>query len=415
MPPPQREIPLFKHLREIADGTRPKPQTRARRHHYIPSFLLARWAMPQGQRQGKLFELLVPGGRPRTTTPDRSAFRRDLYAQDVGEASPDLTFEAYLSIIENYAAEPLKRLAGLPSSISDDDRAVIACFVAHQEARTPPALAQHRINAFQAAQFALAEFIGDWNEFAKRYRDEVDADATDETIAAFRATATESFAAGDHTIEVPAGAVLHAMTILTPQTAAVIATQDWTILRATDAEFITNDRGIAMFDPTPRFPWSGNAWLSSPNAEATMPLGPDACLRMTPGEERFSTRTVEATVVEEINLRTYGWAEQSIFGTSQEAVVQVHRVAKRDRRRVPRPRIPRQVVVEPADPDDKTAGADNARRGWPRLLARSDGSGRREVLTYKVLERGNGVRAGTLPKPEILNALQEAFEKQSSI
>jgi hypothetical protein len=274
MPPPQREIPLFKHLREVAEGTRLKPQTTARRHHYVPSFLLARWATPQRERHGKLFELLVRGGRPRPTTPDRSAFERDLYAQDVGEASPNLAFEAFLSIIENYAAKPLKRLAGLPSSVSDEDRAVIVYFVAYQEARTPPAMAQHRINAFQAAQLALADFIGDWKAFAARYRDKVNAVARDEEIAAWRAAEVENFAAGKHTIEVPAGAVLHAMTTLTPGTAAVIATQDWTLLRATEGEFITNDRGIAMFDPTPRFPWTGNAWHSSPNAEATMPSDP---------------------------------------------------------------------------------------------------------------------------------------------
>jgi Protein of unknown function (DUF4238) len=412
MPPPEYEIPLFRHLREIADGTRPKPETSARRHHYVPSFLLARWARPQ-KRDGELFELLVPGGRPRRTTPDQSAFKRDLYAQDVGTTSPDLTVEGFLSIIEGYSAQPLKDLAQLPPSISDEDRATLAFFIAYQEARTPPALAQHRLNAHRAAQLVLAEFLGDPSAFAARYREKVDAEATDEEIGSFHAAELENFATGKRTIRIPSGAVLTSMMSVTRSTAAVIAMQDWTLLRAADGEFVMSDRAIAMFDPTPRFPWTGNAWQSSPNAQATIPLSPDVCLLMMPGDERFSTVTANARTVEDINLRMYGWAEQSIFGTSQDAVVRVHRAAKHNKKRVPRPRMPKQILVEAVDPSDKTVGDEHARRGWPRTLVQSDGHGKKEVLAYKIVDIEDDGVGGLYPKPEVLKTLHEAFGGKS--
>src|SRR4051812_43168731 len=114
--PPTLEPPLFKHLREIADGTRPRPETKARRHHYVPSFLLARWAAPP-KRDGALVGLDVATGDAYTTTPDKSAFEKDLYAQlasSDGATGPHLVFEAFLSIVEGYAADPLKQLAAAP-------------------------------------------------------------------------------------------------------------------------------------------------------------------------------------------------------------------------------------------------------------------------------------------------------------
>lgn len=49
---------------------------------------------------------------------------------------------------------------------------------------------------------------------------------------------------------------------------------------------------------------------------------------------------VDAATVGTINLRTYGWAEQTIFGTSEHVVRAVHQAATADATMVPRPRVP---------------------------------------------------------------------------
>ncbi|HEY1277439.1 MAG TPA: hypothetical protein VGF25_21205 [Thermoleophilaceae bacterium] len=94
-----------------------------------------------------------------------------------------------------------------------------------------------------------------------------------------------------------------------------------------------------MWDP--ELPASrGNAWESSPAAETTMPVSPNACLTLTPGAGAFSVRTVDAATVDATNLRMYGWAEKMIFGTSERVLHTVHRAAASDRTSVPRPRVP---------------------------------------------------------------------------
>jgi hypothetical protein len=39
----------------------------------------------------------------------------------------------------------------------------------------------------------------------------------------------------------------------------------WILLRSDEnaGEFITSDTGLAMFDPHPRYPWTGNSLMSS--------------------------------------------------------------------------------------------------------------------------------------------------------
>jgi hypothetical protein len=50
--------PFLQHLRDIAEGKKRMPDAQARNQHYVPSFLLARWATPQ-TRDGRLFSLTV--------------------------------------------------------------------------------------------------------------------------------------------------------------------------------------------------------------------------------------------------------------------------------------------------------------------------------------------------------------------
>jgi len=73
------ETDLSFELREIAEGTRPFPETTARRHHFVPAFSLACFAEPTGERKGRLFQLDVASGKPQRTSPDDAAFEIDLY------------------------------------------------------------------------------------------------------------------------------------------------------------------------------------------------------------------------------------------------------------------------------------------------------------------------------------------------
>ncbi len=113
----------------------------------------------------------------------------------------------------------------------------------------------------------------------------------------------------------------------------------WTLIEAAQGESIANDRGLAMWDPN--LPMQrGNARASSSQAETTVPVGPKVCLNLTPDVESFAVESGTRQTVHAINLRTYGWADQAIFGRTERVVEEVHRAAQGDPTQVPRPKLP---------------------------------------------------------------------------
>ncbi|HEX8753029.1 MAG TPA: DUF4238 domain-containing protein [Solirubrobacterales bacterium] len=125
---------------------------------------------------------------------------------------------------------------------------------------------------------------------------------------------------------------------------------DWTLLRAPEGRFITCDRGYAIHDPTPSVPWAAQALLSSENSETTFPLSSEVCLRLRRGSASagLSIAEVDARQVEQINLRTYGWAEDYMFGETQAALVAVRTAARQRPADVVRPLpLTQAIMVEP--------------------------------------------------------------------
>jgi hypothetical protein len=333
------EPPFLVRLREIADGKRPMPNAETtKRHHYVPSFLLARWAKPK-KRDGELYELEAATGQVRATHPDKVSWKRDLYTVEETVNSSLMIVESFLGVVESHASDPIKNLASLPNEISDEDRGTIAFFMALQQMRTPAGLAQNEKLAELAALQAIASQLQDRDVIAARYRSLINPAASDEEADNFARNALRSFKDGAVTVELPPEARLQAMLRLVSPNALTIVTMNWTLLRATSGEFVASDRGLAMWDPA--LPERrGSAWESSAQAETTIPVAPDTCLRITPGSEGFAVATVEQGVVDEVNLRTYGWAEKSIFGTSPQSVQAVYNAAQANPKEVPTPKVP---------------------------------------------------------------------------
>jgi hypothetical protein len=88
---PTPEPDFVRELRELVEAGTPLRQAEARRHHYVPSFLLARWAAPQ-KREGKLAALTVATGRMETTKPDN--VERQAVAVKPRDWRRDVTAEA---------------------------------------------------------------------------------------------------------------------------------------------------------------------------------------------------------------------------------------------------------------------------------------------------------------------------------
>src|SRR4051794_20383539 len=104
------EPPFIQEFRDIAEGSKPMPTTDARKQHYVPSFVLARWATPQTRRP-PLGPPAVPTGNAATRQPGKVALEKDSYTIDKPAASVNLVFEAFLAIVEKHTLDPIKRLA----------------------------------------------------------------------------------------------------------------------------------------------------------------------------------------------------------------------------------------------------------------------------------------------------------------
>jgi hypothetical protein len=140
-----------------------------------------------------------------------------------------------------------------------------------------------------------------------------------------------------------------------------------------------------MVDPTPRFPWSGNGWLSSDCAYSTVPLSPTLCLRLDqPGGTWINERTC-AKQIEPINLRSYGWADRYAYARSRQVLEDLHTLAQANAERIERRRPSPYVIVEEADPNDPTVGAQHP-AGYPRGLWIADDDGTQRWCSYELID-----------------------------
>ena len=175
---------------------------------------------------------------------------------------------------------------------------------------------------------------------------------------------------------------------------------------------ITCDRGYAIHDPAPPVPWAAQGLLSSESVETTFPLSSNACLllRPEPASAALSVAEIDARQVEKINLRTYGWAEEYVYGETQADLVSVRRAARQRPAEVIRPLPFSQAIFIEPDPDDDSLARENLNRGWPGQLPNQTGEprdyvvipvgeseGPRRQMVDELVERRARKRAGLGP------------------
>lgn len=361
-------------------------QNPAKRQHFLPQLLLRKFSFTRDGQEG-IFQMKAAGrAAPQRVGLKGAASRNRLYAglDEDGELSN--RNEGYLALIETHAAPALRCLLEDPDSLSPGQRATIAFFIAVQTMRTPGAAAQVTAVAQTAFQNAASEMFSDREAFAERHREFFGREAGEKEIEAFRREVIDSVREGKVRLAGERGAAFGEGLRHAVERVPQIFAFDWTLLRARDAGFITCDRGYAIHDPTPPVPWAAQALLSSENSETTFPLSSEACLLLRPGSAgaSLSIAEVDALEVEQINLRTYGWAEEYVFGETQAALVAVRTAARRCPGDVIRPLPFTQAILIEPDPDDDSLARDNLHRGWPAQLTNREG----EVRDYVVIEVG---------------------------
>ena len=395
-----QESAFRREMRSIMNGDQPFPRSSARRHHFVPAFSLAQFADPRGSRKGWIFQLDVRSGKPQRTRPDDTAYAKDLYAYEDDDGEVSLRVEAFFSLVEKHAAPALARLREAPEELTPQDRETIAYFLVLQESRTPTGLLRNERLRQATLEIQAGIDLSSLSGFREAFKsDIVDSLSLDEAEAMRRRMQQQLFE-GQIGYEAPTTGALAQIVGGANDVAKEVYSLDWVVLTATDEEFITSDRPISMIDHTPRHPWSGNAWKSSPGAINFYPLSPTKGLFMTPGDDcGFSLGESDNEHVRRLNLMTYGWADHFIYGRTQEVVSRVRKQARRYRQEVAKRRPPTCTLLLPADRFDKSVTAEYERRGWPRGFEVTNDDGERVLMSYIVVDldeaAGTAARAAT--------------------
>lgn len=128
-----------------------------KRQHFVPKFLLRRFAATEGRWQGHVFRLDVAAGRVRPAVPKTEAARNryyDLPEEIVGTFQP----EEVLAVIESNAAAAIARLER-DEQPRPGDIAWLAFFTVLQTTRTPADRAERRyLDGIMETQFQQVRF-----------------------------------------------------------------------------------------------------------------------------------------------------------------------------------------------------------------------------------------------------------------
>lgn len=376
----------------------------AKRQHFLPQLLLRNFAH---SHRGRDYLFQVETGRsraPRRMDIRDAASRHRLYTAVDEEGRISNRNEGYLALVETHAGPALQHLIDDPLSLSPGERATVAMFVALQAMRTPASLEQVTTVANAALKMAVGEVCSDRQAFAARYREEHGDGKTAEEIEAFRQEMLERVRSGDVRLNGDRGAAVAAALQHAIENVPKLFQFDWKLLQAPSGGIITSDRGYAIYDPTPPFPWVAQGILSSASSETTMPLSDTACLLMRPipMSGRTTVEELSTRELERINLRTYGWADRHAFARSQASLDAVRAASRRRPEDVIRPKPFCEVILLEPDPDDTSLVEDNRRRGWPPRLPNEHG----EPLDYLVIPLDE-------PHPELWKLADDLAERRA--
>jgi hypothetical protein len=351
------------------------------RQHTVSAFLLDRFAS-ETKRGRRVAMLDKRSGTPKLVSPRDAAVRRHFYSIDVeGGRNPGV--EEVLSQIETVAA-PLVRGLDEEKLTVGQQRLELALFLGVCLLRTPKRREQ-TASVFEQATAEMAKVSYERDpEIAQRAF--ADSDMTPEEIEAFRKEFVEDLAKGRLAVTFPKNLMIRYFLEGVMSASWMLFLLDWTLVRLdhTHDEFVIADNPFSLFDPTPAFPGGGHGLISSPNAQAFIPLAPrmgvfvhasdevwewarenlesfhdmndDERLEVVRDREGgWAGATPTSEFGRELNLRSYANAERFIFG-SQQAVQNVRAQSKANAPRVAtltQTGEPRLHIVED---DDSTGG-----------------------------------------------------------
>lgn len=297
--------------------------------HIVPRFHLGRFATPRG-RNGYIHLIDMRTGRNSRVPVKTASTATDFYVIEDKAGNRSAAVEDMLQKIESYCARRIEQLVRTGKEPRGNDRYTLAMYVVLTWMRTPR-MRDHLRWASDTMTLARFRSTLEADPPWQRMRAAIYADKTDEEAEELRQRMLREIDSGNLIVEYPQRYyMLSTIEHLTHQ-AEIAAEMSWTVMRApSGCEFVIGDNAVTMYDPTvdASSDPSGNALASSPFAETVLPLDPAVAVRLTFEDDPWRDEEITPDLVEELNLRTYAWADREIYGSSQTLVVSTRERAR---------------------------------------------------------------------------------------
>lgn len=292
-----------------------------KRHHYLPKWILRRFAVKEGQSAGLIWRADLSGEQIRLVAPKYEAARQNYYSLPPELQLPPGYAEEVLDRIESAAASATLRLES-GKGLGLDDRHWLALFLLLQHRRTPVGRAELRyMDEFVARQ--QAELTLSNREAIRRALTSDGTPPSDEDVTEWQEQRLAELEAGDLIIEsTPEREVALMFSQLDTIAPKLVENFDWMFLQIpeTGPEIVLPDVGVTLFDPTPPFPEAGTGFASSPTSETVLYLGARLVLMLRPGEGSGDMQVASAENVVQLNRRALACSDKCIYGPSEDSV-----------------------------------------------------------------------------------------------
>jgi Protein of unknown function (DUF4238) len=327
----------------------------AKRHHYVPEFLLRRFSTNPADEHPLIYRHDVRTGAITKLSTSNCAVIQHYNRLSATSGLPAGFAEAMLSYTESHAAPLIEKLLH-GGMLNLQERVEFSTFLMAQQMRTPRGREWLRFGQDQAAKYWVLKQIYENRDLTKeRLREDLGREPTDDEIDESILQMAETFERDELMVNVSSDQEILGMFMPAPDLIPLIGEMNWTLLEAPVGQsFILSDDPLVRLDTLN--PDGPAGWRSSSTVEATMPLDPHYCLRLRQQPPLAqSAHVITADEVLDINLRTYASALDAIFSPTEQLLESVNAAAKANTIRVDlyRPKPPNMYVFERTEGEEK--------------------------------------------------------------
>lgn len=287
-----------------------------KRHHYLPQFYLEGFC-----RDGYLWVFDREANQLRRQTPVNTAIQRHYYTVEDKEGKRNTSIEGFLSEIEG-ASKPVIQKIAAKEEISDDDKYVLAIFIAFLMHRVPDfeksvnKIAEHMIKDMANVMFSDERTA---EQMMKRYAE--DAGDNEPDVSAKDLVALHK--SGAYKINIHRNASLRCMLNISTDIANLFFQLDWIFFHAPKKNsFVTSDSPVFIIPPVN---WNPNTvygvGLATQGAQKVVPLTQEVCLIMCDRGERTLHGNLPNDNVRRLNRSIACYSDRFLIGRD-EALVQ---------------------------------------------------------------------------------------------